>query len=303
MTVNQGNESKDMNRFCIFLTAMFLTSGTQAEEVQRTLDAAASGTVDVSNISGSVEIMGWSRNEVSVEADLGSDVEELVFERDRDQILIEVRVPRRNSRFIESDLVIRVPEKSAVKVGTVSADIVIQDVLGSQTLNSVSGDVESEIFTADTEIETVSGDVNVQGDGKDTNVRVNTVSGDIEAEQLGGDIIAGTVSGDIYVVNGSFDRARMNTTNGDMVFHASLEKDGRFDAETINGELDIVFQKKVSAKFEVETFNGNIRNCFGPEPERTSEYTPGLELYFSEGDGDGRVTIKTLNGDVELCKK
>jgi DUF4097 and DUF4098 domain-containing protein YvlB len=149
----------------------------------------------------------------------------------------------------------------------------------------------------------VSGDVNVQGDGKDTNVRVNTVSGDIEAEQLGGDIIAGTVSGDIYVVKGAFDRVRLNTTNGDMVFHASLGKDGRFDAETINGELDIVFQKKVSAKFEVETFNGDIRNCFGPEPERTSKYTPGLELYFSEGEGDGRVTIKTLNGDVKLCNK
>jgi DUF4097 and DUF4098 domain-containing protein YvlB len=292
-----------MNRLYIFLTAMVLTSGAQAEEVQKTLDAAAAGTVDVSNISGSVEIKGWSRNEVSVDADLGSDVEELVFERDRDQILIEVRVPRRNSRFIESDLVIRVPEKSAVKVGTVSADIVIQDVLGSQTLNSVSGDIESETFTADTEIETVSGDVNVQGDGKDTNVRVNTVSGDIEAEQLGGDIIAGTVSGDIYVVKGAFDRVRLNTTNGDMVFHASLGKDGRFDAETINGELDIVFQKKVSAKFEVETFNGDIRNCFGPEPERTSKYTPGLELYFSEGEGDGRVTIKTLNGDVKLCNK
>jgi DUF4097 and DUF4098 domain-containing protein YvlB len=292
-----------MNRLCLFLIAIFLTTGVSAEEVQRTLDASAAGSVDVSNISGTVEIMGWSRNEVSVDAVLGNDVEELVVKRDRDQVIIEVQVPRRNSRFIESDLVIHVPERSAVSVDTVSADISIQDVLGSQTLNSVSGDIEAEAYTADIEIETVSGEVDVQGDGKETNARVNTVSGDINVEQLGGDVMTGTVSGDIYVVNGTFERARLNTTNGDMVFHASLGNDGRFDAETINGEVDIQFQRKISARFEIETFNGDIRNCFGPEPVRTSEYTPGLELYFSEGDGDGWVTIKTLNGDVELCNE
>ncbi len=292
-----------MNRLCIFLTATFLTAGANGEEVQKTLDAAAAGSIDVSNISGTVEIMGWSRNEVSVSAVLGTDVEELVIKRDRDQVIIEVLVPRRNSRFIESDLVIRVPERSAVNVDTVSADISIQDVLGSQTLNSVSGDIESEAYTADVEIETVSGDVDVQGDRKETNVQVNTVSGDINAEQLGGDVLAGTVSGDINVLNGTFKRARLDTTNGDMVFHASLSNDGRFDVETINGEVDIRFQRKISARFEIETFNGDIRNCFGPEPVPTSEYTPGLELYFTEGDGAGRVTIQTLNGDVELCNE
>lgn len=292
-----------MNRLWVFLTVTFLTAGAYAEVVQRTLDAAAAGSVDVSNISGTVEIMGWSRNEVSVDANLGSDVEELVVKRDGDQVIIEVQVPRRNSRFIETDLVIHVPERSAVKVGTVSADVLVQDVSGSQTLNTVSGDIESEAYAADIEIETVSGDVGVQGDGKETNARINTVSGDIDAEQLGGDIMAGTVSGDINVLNGTFKRARLNTTNGDMVFHAALGNDGRFDAETINGEVDIQFQRKISAKFEIETFNGDIRNCFGPEPVQTSEYTPGAELYFSEGDGDGRVTIKTLNGDIELCNE
>ncbi|HSD68688.1 MAG TPA: DUF4097 family beta strand repeat-containing protein [Woeseiaceae bacterium] len=293
--------SKDMKRICLILTATLLAAGASAEEVQKTLEAAADGSVDVSNISGMVEITGWSRNEVSVDADLGSDVEELVFKRDRDQIIIEVKVPRRGSRYIESDLVIHVPERSAINVGTVSADVTVEDVFGSQSLHTVSGDIDSVAYSADIEIETVSGDVTLQGDGKDTNARINSVSGDINAEELGGDLAAGTVSGDIHVLNGSFTRARLNTTNGDMVFSATLGKGGRFDAETINGEVDVRFRKKVSAKFEIETFNGDIRNCFGPKPVRTSEYTPGLELYFSEGGGDGWVTIKTLNGDIDLC--
>ena len=69
----------------------------------------------------------------------------------------------------------------------------------------------------------------------------------------------------------------------------------------VNGDVDVQFSGDVSARFDIETFNGDITNCFGPKAERTSKYTPGLELSFTEGDGDGRVTITTLNGDIDMC--
>ena len=59
----------------------------------------------------------------------------------------------------------------------------------------------------------------------------------------------------------------------------------------------------VGAEFEVTSFNGEIRNCFGPKPVRTSEYAPGTELRFKEGQGTARVRIKTLNGDIGICNK
>ena len=49
--------------------------------------------------------------------------------------------------------------------------------------------------------------------------------------------------------------------------------------------------------------NGDIDNCFGGKPERTSKYTPGWELSFTEGDGDGRVEMSTMNGDLSICRK
>jgi DUF4097 and DUF4098 domain-containing protein YvlB len=298
-----ADENQDMKRLSVLLLALVLGTGARADEVHKKLDAPADGTVDISNIAGSVEVRGWSRKEVEVSADLGRDVTELVFERDGDQVIIKVEVPRRHSHDIDSDLVINVPERSSLIIGTVSAEITVRDVTGAQTLNTVSGDVETVAYASDLEIETVSGDVSVEGDGKKLNARFNTVSGDIDAEQLAGDVNASTVSGEIQLINSAFDRVRMDTTNGDMVFHGSLGSGGRFSAETINGELDIRFKGAVSARFEVETFNGDIRNCFGPKPVRTSKYTPGKELNFSEGKGDGWVTIKTLNGDVELCNK
>ncbi|MEX2124393.1 MAG: DUF4097 family beta strand repeat-containing protein [Woeseia sp.] len=281
---------------------LILAETAAAESVERTLDAAPDGIVTVENTAGSVDVRAWSRNEVEVTGELGRDIEELVFERDGNEIRIEVRIPRRDNSRIHSELEIRVPEQSSVNVSGVSADVDVRDVRGDLRLSSVSGDIDAQGFEADIDIETVSGDVGAQGRDKEATSRFNTVSGDIDVQAVAGDISVNSVSGDLSVVESWFERAQLNTTSGDIVLRAALVGDGRLDIETINGDLDVNFDGEVSARFDIETFNGDIRNCFGPESVRTSRYTPGRELKFTEGSGASRVTIQTLNGDLRLCR-
>lgn len=278
------------------------TSVCAAEEINRSMDAAADGMVSIENVAGSVEVRGWSRNQVEVTGELGDNVEEFIFERDGNEVFIKVKVPRRSSRGISSDLVVNIPENSTLEVDTVSADIDVSDVRGEQELESVSGDVTTAAFGADVELSTVSGDIEVQGDNVSARSELTTVSGDVDADSLAGEIGVEAVNGDISVINGAFNRARLESVNGSITFHNRLIGDGRLDIETINGAVDVDFGGDVSARFDIETFNGGIRNCFGPDPVRTSKYTPGRELKFSEGDAAGRVTIRTLNGSLRLCK-
>jgi DUF4097 and DUF4098 domain-containing protein YvlB len=265
------------------------------------MDAAADGIVSISNVAGSVDVQGWSRKQVEITGDLGSDIEELIFERDGDEIDIKVRTKGRNSNDIDADLVIKVPGGSTLEINTVSADIDVAEVAGEQSLESVSGDIATEVFASDIEANSVSGDLEIEGDSQSTRSRLSSVSGDIDTDSLGGEIAAESVSGDLVVVNGVFERASLGTVNGDIVFHAQLLNEGRLDIETVNGDVDIEFAGDVSARFDIETFNGEIRNCFGPKAVRVSEYGPGYELSFTEGGGSGRVTIETLNGDLRLC--
>jgi DUF4097 and DUF4098 domain-containing protein YvlB len=265
------------------------------------MDAAADGIVSISNVAGSVDVQGWSRKQVEITGDLGSDIEELIFERDGDEIDIKVRTKGRNSNDIDADLVIKVPGGSTLEINTVSADIDVAEVAGEQSLESVSGDIATEVFASDIEANSVSGDLEIEGDSQSTRSRLSSVSGDIDTDSLGGEIAAESVSGDLVVVNGVFERASLDTVNGDIVFHAQLLNEGRLDIETVNGDVDIEFAGDVSARFDIETFNGEIRNCFGPKAVRVSEYGPGYELSFTEGGGSGRVTIETLNGDLRLC--
>ena len=291
-----------MKTFTVTLLGILSATSVVAEEINQSMDAAADGTVSISNIAGSVEVQGWSRNQVEVTGELGDDVEELIFKRDGDEIQIKVKSMRRHSHDVDSDLVVKVPVRSSLEVHTVSADIDITEVTGEQSIESVSGDIATEAQTSDIDINSVSGDLEIEGDNKSMRSRLSSVSGDIDTENLAGEIGAESVSGDLVVADGVFDRVMLGTVNGDIVFHARLLDDGRLDVETVNGDVNIEFAGDVSARFDIETFNGDIRNCFGPKAVRVSEYAPGYELKFTEGGGSSRVTIETLNGDLSLCR-
>ena len=291
-----------MKTFTVTLLGILSATSVVAEEINQSMDAAADGTVSISNIAGSVEVQGWSRNQVEVTGELGDDVEELIFKRDGDEIQIKVKSMRRHSHDVDSDLVVKVPVRSSLEVHTVSADIDITEVTGEQSIESVSGDIATEAQTSDIDINSVSGDLEIEGDNKSMRSRLSSVSGDIDTENLAGEIGAESVSGDLVVADGVFDRVMLGTVNGDIVFQARLLDDGRLDVETVNGDVNIEFAGDVSARFDIETFNGDIRNCFGPKAVRVSEYAPGYELKFTEGGGSSRVTIETLNGDLSLCR-
>ena len=289
---------------CLIATlGVLLALPASAEEVNETIDAAPNGQVDIINIAGSVEVYGWSKNSVEVTGELGERVEELVVERNGDKVLVKVKVPQHSSSKVASDLTIRVPTASSLDVTTVSADIEVEDVSGEQDLHTVSGDIDTEAADNDVSAESVSGDVDVTGESKDAETSATTVSGDVTLFRVSGAVAAEAVSGDVTVDEGSFDRASMNSVNGDIIFQAELRKGGKLTVETVNGDVDVLLSGSVSAKFDVDTFNGEINNCFGPEAERTSKYTPGWELSFTEGDGDGRVVMSTLSGDVDICNK
>ncbi len=291
-------------RILLATLALLVVTTANARDVDETIDAAADGRVDIVNISGSVDVYGWSGNSVRVTGELGNKVEELILERDDDRVLVKVKVPRNNSSGISSELEVYVPEKSSIDVSTVSADITVEGVEGIQKLNTVSGDVETRSMGSDISAQSVSGDVVIEADKEgDAETAAHTVSGDVSLMNLRGNVSAEVVSGDVTVDEGSFQRAFLHSVNGEIVFVADLRRDGRLTVETINGDVDVLFTGDVSARFDVDTFNGGIDNCFGPKPQRTSKYAPGLELSFNEGGGNGRVTISTLNGDIEICKR
>lgn len=293
-----------MNKWIIFLCGALLSFAAVAgEEIDKTLAADADGEVLVSNIAGEVVIHGWKKKEVRVTGELAKGTKELVFERNGSKIVIKVEIEHgRHRRVGGTDLEIWLPQMSDLEVITVSAEIEADGVRGRQHLHSVSGEIVTQIWDAGLEIQSVSGDATVVGHGPAGMVTINVVSGDAEIENVSGEVEVQSVSGDLVLELGDIKSARVRSTTGDMELSGKLAKGARVMVESINGDADIMFDGSVSADIEIETFNGEIDNCFGPEARRTHKYAPGRELSFTEGDGNGEIRIKTLNGDVTLCK-
>jgi DUF4097 and DUF4098 domain-containing protein YvlB len=276
----------------------------QAEEVNRKNAADPKGQVDIVNVAGTVEVVGWDRAEVQVNADLGSNVERLDFKTEGARTLIKVVLPKMSGSSGSSDLIVKIPRDSSLNVNTVSADQSISGIRGTQRLQAVSGGIETEFGPGDLEAKTVSGDILARGtDGKGS-VRATSVSGDIQLDKIGPELDLNTVSGDMTVrVAERLDRARIKTTNGNLDLTGALGKEARVDAEAINGDLRFTLRGDINAEFDIETFNGDIDNCFGPKASRTREYGPGNELRFTQGKGDAQVRVKTMNGGVGICQR
>ncbi len=291
-------------KLLIFLLGSFaFTTAIASEDIDERQDADPNGDVEVSNISGEVRITGWDEDAIEITGELGSGVERLDFIRDGKHTTIKVVYEKGRHSRQSTDLYIKVPEASDLEVSTVSADIEVEGVRGMQRLQSVSGDITSQIFEDDFEAKTVSGDLAVVGQNARTLLTLTTVSGDAEIANVSGEVEVTTVSGEIDIKAGVLSRARLKATNGELSIEGALEAGGRYDLSVVNGEVEVMLDDDANIDVDVETFNGDIDNCFGEKSARKSEYGPGRFLRFSRGDADRTVRIRAFNGDVDICSR
>ena len=265
--------------------------------------ADATGQVEVSNTAGSVTVSGWNRNEVEVTGELGDGSERLEFTTAGKLTRVKVVIPKKSFNVEASDLVIKVPVASSLFVNTVSADVRVSGIRGEQRLQTVSADIVTEAAAEDVECKSVSGDVTVNGSGQRGLLNITTVSGDASASKVAGEVNGSTVSGNFNLGLGETTRSRLRSTSGDVALTGRLLADTRIDIESISGDVRLDLTGPADVEFEVSSFNGEIRNCMGPKPVRTDQYAPGRELRFREGQGSARIRVKTLNGDINVCRK
>ncbi len=266
------------------------------------------GTVEISNVAGTIDVSAWDNAEVEVRADMGGGVDRIDVTGDPGHVTIKVIVPNHTFRSGSTDLHVRVPRQSALNVSAVSADVSSAEVEGSLDLKSVSGTVKADIFDRNTEIKTVSGDVVLRGRGRGAGMgmHVSTISGNIRIDRAGGDLDATSVSGDLTVRLDPTRNVRIRTTSGDLGLEGKFQKGGYVDAETVSGDLTVRAVPESGLDYEINTFSGDIRNCMGAQSERVSKYGPGRRLIGSKGQTGGdalRVRLKSMSGDIELCDK
>jgi DUF4097 and DUF4098 domain-containing protein YvlB len=285
------------------LIALAVSAAVHAGTFERSVAADARGIVDISNVSGKVEVTGWDQPQVAVHAEYGSGVERVDVTTEQGRTIIKVIRPEGAhwGHNADAELRVQIPKDSELDVSAVSADVRSTGVDGVQRLNAVSGDIEAQLGSADFDAKTVSGDIKLEGHGAQARLHLSSVSGDVTLKRGGGDIEAGTVSGELKLDADSVSGVRARTTSGDLHFSGKLANDGKFDASTVSGDLDVKARSDGGYSYEITTFSGDITNCFNAPVEKKS--LPGHTLQGSRGTGSGSVRLKAMSGDVQLCDR
>jgi DUF4097 and DUF4098 domain-containing protein YvlB len=258
----------------------------------------ADGLVTVNNVSGSVAVSAWDRNEMQVTGELGADVDHLDISGDPSHLTVSVKLPKNSHITGDTDLKLLVPAGARIDVETVSADVTVQGTRGAAKVNTVSGTVSLQLDAPEVAVQTVSGDLTLRAPSKST--RINSVSGDLHVAGPQDELAAETVSGNIDLEGGKFTTLRLKSISGDIRLDVSLADQGKVIGETLSGDITLNVPPATAGTAQLKSFSGDTE-CQG-ESKVMSQSDKKREYMWGDGNG-ARVELSSFSGDIRVERK
>jgi len=285
----------------VLLTAWTRPAAAQ-QKVEERRPAAAAGLVEIDNPAGSLRVIGWNQNEVTVTGTLGPGAEGLSVTGEKNRIRVEVET-RGNPHGVTSNLEVHVPEGSRLEIESFGGSIAVSDVKGTVRAENVNGDITVSGPSHEVDVQTVNGSLEVSAPAR--RVHAESVNGSVTVRGASGEVEASTVNGGLLVSGGTFSHGHLETVNGKVRFEGDLAKSAVLDAESVSGAIELSLPGTVAADFTLSTFSGTIENDLGPALDRESGHdNPSeKELSFTTGAGGASVTIHTLSGAIAIRKR
>lgn len=177
-------------------SALALTSAARVtEKFSQTYPLAATGTVSLSNINGTVVIEAWDRDEVAIEAEkIARDEDALarakiVIDHTPDRIAIKTEHQKRFFLFwsINPATVrykLKVPARASLRrIDVVNADVRVHGVQGYVDVDTVNGSIDATGLGGGGRFDTVNGSVHVAFSrvGPHDEIKLDTVNGSCTA--------------------------------------------------------------------------------------------------------------------------
>ncbi|MDJ0761847.1 MAG: DUF4097 family beta strand repeat-containing protein [Myxococcota bacterium] len=202
--------------------------------------------------SGSVQLIAWNGNHVTVEREktaLPIDV--------RQGILRVGAIPSQKPKM--SDRVkILAPQHLLLSVVVDSATVDVQGFSSSRIqVVTMGGHVRVSSCSAPLEIETVSGDIHAQHIKGD--ISLKTVSGTIRAENIKASFMeTKSVNGSQYVEQMATRQLRMRSHSGEITFEGTVPDNGFWESATFDGDMHFEVNEGAPLDLEVQSRMGQV---------------------------------------------
>lgn len=257
------------------------TLPTQAATVHKVVSGvyplAAHGTLDLSNVNGSITIETWDRAEVEIRADkiVKSPSEDeanktldrlkVIVDAKPNRVKVEAHYPRgtnglfswlsgRGVEMTKIEFKVRIPREADLRIDNVNGGITLQGGKGDLRLTTINGNVSATGAAGTVTLESTNG--GIQAHRTRGTLEASTVNGRVEAElsDLGsGKTSLESTNGGITLRLPASTRANLSasTTNGRV--NCDLDVDGTKKRTRVEGTLN-----GGGAEIEIDTVNGSV---------------------------------------------
>ena len=250
---------------------------------------------------GTLRIVGWDRDSVVLTGTLPTAAR-LDASRGGDPakpsagMKIFVEVPRAPAP--DAKLELRVPTRARVWAKSGSADLEVVGLTGGVDINIVGGSVRVICSPAELQVESMDGSVTIEG--SPGWLRAKTATGDLVLRGGSEDAAISTVSGAVRVGDGRFERIKLTSVTGPIVFAGDLARAATLDVDTHAGPIELRLPARPDADVDAATVTGTIENSLTARRPIAGREGRGMELGFSSGSGSARIIVRSFKGNIYL---
>jgi DUF4097 and DUF4098 domain-containing protein YvlB len=279
---------------CLTATAQAQRNYGETLDTTVTLDRQA--TVDLSLMSGRVEVIGGSGSQAHVRAT--SSRGDIEFDASGGRLRLSVEPGERGGSG-DARFELTVPAGSRVIVNSLSASVSVRGAKGEVDANTVSGSIVVADATRKVKAETVSGNVEITQVSGD--VRASSVSGRVDVDNVTGDLETESVSGRISMTHAHSKFVRAGSVSGRVSYSGTFEPAGTYEFKSHSGGLHLSLPADVGAQVRVETFSGAVDSDF-PVTLQPSSSSRGESnrIEFKIGDGRSRIVAESFSGNIKI---
>lgn len=276
------------------------TSAAAQQKVERRHHVTRDVYVRVNGSFASLRVTAWDRDSLLLSGDVpkGTRVDGGASEAPSKGVKYYLEGPA--GAAATGKLELFVPAGATVWAKAANATLEVAGVTGGLDLNIVGGRITVSGTPRELNVESMDGAVTITG--TPGWMRVKTASGAIVVN--GGSPDAGftTVSGTITARGGEYERARIESVTGNVVFGGTMRRAGSLTIDSHSGTIDLALPAKASLDIEATTIAGTILNNVTSRRPTPGREGRGEELSLGLGIGDARATLRSFKGNIRLVR-
>ncbi|MEA3247496.1 MAG: DUF4097 family beta strand repeat-containing protein [Gemmatimonadota bacterium] len=275
-----------------------------AQRIDTTFAFEKNGWVDVTIISGTIVITGWTRPEARLTARAENGLVQPSISAGRIGLSVRPDFSSRTgrNRLGPVTVEISVPIGTRVMATAVSGDVRVRGTAAEVQANTTSGDIEVVDANDRVVIQNTSGDIRLEKIRGRT--RVGITSGDIVLDDITGSLEINSVSSDMRIRHVDVTDLRIGTTSGDITYDGIVDPKGTYEITTHSGDVRFELPENAGAVLSLQTYSGDIGSSFPMTlmPGQDLRRSRGRRMEFTVGNGGARVAITTFSGDITIAR-